>query len=267
MSCPICKKTATIYIENNFKIYRCGNCGFGFTEGTEIQKGDYHRDETYDLEESLFRNIFLKRVNIINKFIKQGSVLEIGCSTGIMLQLFKDRGFSVTGIELSKPAAKVAENRGIFVINKPFEKINFKNKFDLIVLNHTLEHLDKPKEILKRCKTLLKPKGLIYIDLPNFDALSLKFQKQKWPLLLPKEHLWHFTEKSFKVIFSELDFKILYVEKASGIWDFAKPFNELVTALLNRKKRFFNEFFTSIPTFILTKKKIGTDLMIVARKK
>jgi len=50
---------------------------------------NYHRDKDYLANESLFRNIFLNRVNLISKFINKGKVLELGCSTGVMLKLFK----------------------------------------------------------------------------------------------------------------------------------------------------------------------------------
>lgn len=267
-NCPICQKPMYLYISRkDFKIYKCRKCGFGQTLGADIQIGDYHRDSEYDAEESLFRNIFLKRFNLIYKYIKSGEVLEIGCSTGIMLSIFRENGFSTTGVELSKKAASIARARGIEVINKPFEKIEFSKKFDLIIMNHTLEHLENPVQVIDKCRKLLKPKGILYIDLPNFDSFSLKFQKSNWPLLLPKEHLWHFTEKSFKEIFDKMNFKILSVEKASGVWDFNNPGKELFTSLTHMKKRFFSEFFTMIPTFFLTKTKKGTDLMVIARKK
>src|SRR5688572_12303629 len=125
-NCLICNSPTYLYIDGkSFQVYKCQKCGFGMTVGAEIQTGDYHRDEVYEIEEELFRNIFLKRFNLITKYIKHGNVLEIGCSTGVMLELFKENGFSVTGVELSGASASVALKRGINITQKPFLKANF----------------------------------------------------------------------------------------------------------------------------------------------
>lgn len=268
MNCPICKNPTKLFSKrNNFLIFKCLSCGFGLTKNLTEQEGDYHRDEEYIEEEKLFENIFLKRVKIIERFLKTGKVLEVGCSTGLMLSLLKKKGWEVQGIEISKKAASVAIKRGVKVSTIPFEKINEMGKFDLIVFNHTLEHLKDPISTLKKAKKLLKPKGLLYIDLPNFESLSAKVWKGRWNLLLPDEHLWHFTEKSFKKTFKDLDFKLIYIEKASGIWDFASPLSEITVSLFSFKKRFFKELISALPSLLISKFGLGSDLMIIARKK
>ncbi|EKD90476.1 MAG: methyltransferase type 11 [uncultured bacterium] len=267
--CLICKSKTYLFAKiKNYEIYKCLICGFGFTTNLKKQTGDYHRDEEYFLEEDLFRNIFLKRVRIISKFVKPpAKILEVGCSNGLMLSLFKEKGYEVVGIEISTKASELAEKKGIKVIRQPFEKIIFEERFDVIIFNHTLEHLSNPLEVLRKAKKVLKPKGILYIDLPNFDSLSAKTLKGRWPLLLPDEHLWHFTEKAFINIFKNLDFKIIYVEKASGIWDLENPLKELFVSFKGMKKRFFKEFITVKSSYIISKMKVGTDLMILARKK
>ena len=266
--CLICKNHAYFFCtKNGLRIYKCKHCGFGFTTQLKEQKGKYHRDETYIEEEDLFKNIFKKRIKIISKFQNSGKALEIGCSTGLMLSLLKDKGWDVLGIEISSTAAKVAKDRGIEVMTVPFEKANLNEKFDLIILNHTLEHLKDPLEVLKKAKSLLKPKGNIYLDFPNFESLGAKILKSNWPLLLPDEHLWHFSEKAVRLMFKSLDFKTIYIEKSSGIWDLDNPFKELLISLTKFKKRFFIEALTLIPSFIISKLKLGSDLLVIARKR
>lgn len=267
--CPVCKKSASFFcLSKNHVIYKCTFCHFGFTENLIAQKDSYYRDQTYIEEEKLFKNIFLKRVNIISKKIKiPGNVLEVGCSTGLMLSLFKDRGWQVKGVEISKEAAEIATERGIEVITQPFEKLELKEKYDLIIFNHTLEHLENFELVIKKVNMLLKPKGFLYIDLPNFDSLSAKVLKGKWPLLLPDEHLWHFTQKALTILLSKFDFKVVYINKSSGIWDYNNPLFGLWNSLTSFKKRFFTELFTAKGSFIVSKLGVGTDLMIIARKK
>lgn len=267
-NCLICSYETKLFTKtNNHLIYKCVHCGFGYTSKLSAQSGEYHRDETYIQEERLFENIFNKRINEITKYLKTGKVLEIGCSTGLMLSLFQKKGFDVKGVEISKKAAEIARSRNIDVITQPFEKAKFNEKFDLIVLNHTLEHLENPLTVLQKAKTLLTPKGYLMIDLPNFDSPMAKLLKKRWPHLLPDEHLWHFTQKSYQVLFKKLDFKIIKIKKASGVWDFAKPYKEIYQSLAGRKKRFFKNFLTAIPSLVMTKLNKGSDLLVLARKK
>lgn len=267
-NCSICSSTTCIFTKKGeHAIYKCINCGFGYTDKLDKQSGDYHRDETYIIEENLFKNIFSRRVKEITRFIKTGKVLEIGCSTGLMLSLFKIKGFEAKGVELSKKAAEKAIEKGIDVKIAFFEKINFNEKFDLVVLNHTLEHMENPVEVLKKIKSILKPKGYVMIDLPNFDSPLAKILKSRWPLLLPDEHLWHFTPRAFNVLFKKMDFKILSINKASGLWDFENPYKEIAQSFTGLKKRFISNVLTMIPSLVMTKLNKGSDLLVIARKK
>lgn len=266
-TCFICGGLLNKFAKSSgFEIYKCTNCGFGVTDKPNLQKGEYHRDETYIDEEKLFKNIFQKRANIINRLMKPGRVLEIGCSTGALLFLLKEKGWEVVGVEISKSSAEVAQKKGIDVITIPFEKVKQDKKFDLIILNHTLEHLKKPQKVIEKISKIVNNSGYIYIDLPNYGSLSANLLKGHWPMLLPKEHLWHFTEKALKILLEKNGLEIIYKEKASGIWDFADPYSGVISSLINFKKRFFIEVLTAIPSWIVWKLGSGSDLMVIAKK-
>lgn len=267
LNCLVCNFEMRPFSKvGNYQLYRCPNCGMGQTFPPPKRTTNYHRDQTYLKEEKLFKNIFLKRVKLVSQFIKTGSVLEVGCSTGLMLSLFKMRGFKVMGIEISPPAAALAKARGIEVRIVPFEKVNLNQKFDLIIFNHTLEHLSKPVKALEKARSLLKRNGILFIDLPNFDSLTAKILKGRWGLLLPSEHYWHFTQKSLLLLLSKLNFKILKIEKASGLWDVDDPLWELWLSFLGLKKRFFVNLGTALPSLILTRLGWGSGLTIILKK-
>lgn len=266
--CLICgsENIAMFTKVKEYVIKKCSNCGFGFTENTKLQDVLYHRDDEYIQEEELFKNIFQKRVDIITKLAKPGKVLEVGCSTGLLLSLLKSKGWDVMGVEPSKKAAEVAKGRGINTIVGIFENVKFTEKFDLIIFNHVLEHVENPELILEKCYKILSPKGVVLISLPNFDSLSAKIQQENWPLLLPNEHLWHFTPKALKMLLKNLNFGIIYEEESSGVWDYSNPLYGLWKSLASFKKRFFVEFITMLPDFIISKLKIGSGIIILARK-
>ena len=266
-TCIICKGVLIKFTKSfEYEIFKCVNCGFGVTDKAILQKGSYHRDETYIEEEKLFGNIFQKRVNILNKLAKPGRVLEIGCSTGIFLWQLKRIGWDVKGIEISKASVAAAKDKGINVITVPFEKAKLDEKFDLVILNHTLEHLKDPLQVMKKLSEIIKSGGYLYIDLPNFASLSCKILKGNWSMLLPEEHLWHFTQKSLKVLLNKNGLRMVFVDKASGIWDFADPIGGIFDSFLTLKKRFFTQIVTAIPSYIVWKLGLGSDLMVIAKK-
>lgn len=267
MKCLACGHNLKEYGKVSSKeILKCSYCGLGKTNRLNEQGGNYHRDPAYIEEETLFKNIFQKRANIINKLTDSGKALEVGCSTGILLSLLREKGWRVQGIEVSKLAAEAAKKRGIYVILQPFEKYKFNEKFDLVIFNHTLEHLQNPKDVVEKSYKLLNKNGLIYIDLPNFGGSSAKILGVKWPMLLPKEHLWNFSLKSLEILLRDIGFNIIYVERTSGIWDYANPLEGIFLSLFNFKKRFFIETLTAIPSLIISKLELGSDLMVIAKK-
>lgn len=267
--CLICEhQYAEEWILASHIIYKCSFCGLGKTQYLEIEDGDYHRGFEYSKEQEMFNNIFLRRVKLIEKiFSEPGSVLEIGSSRGLLLYQLKQKGWNVCGIEPSKSAASDAEEKGVKTLNEKFNRVSLEEKFDLVILNHTLEHLDNPLETIKEVKGILKPRGLVLIDVPNFGSLSSKLQKENWPLLLPKEHLWHFTFKSLLLLLEKNGFEVKFQERVSGIWDFGNPLLEVLSSFVNFKLRFFNEVFTAVPSFIISRLNLGTDLLIVAQRK
>ena len=233
----------------------------------DINYKNYHRDEDYQKFESIFRNIFLKRFSLIKRFTKsRGRVLDVGASTGVMLDIFKDEGWKVWGVEPSK-SASVAEGKGHKVVKDIFERAKLpKNYFDVVVLNHTLEHMDEPLIVLKKVETLLKDDGIIFVDVPNAGGLGARILGKNWPYLLPKEHKYQFTKESLSKLLNEAGFKIVHTESRSGLFEYANPALELWNSLSTLKKRFFFNVLTFPYALITTVLNMGDSISMVGKK-
>ncbi len=253
----------------NLLILQCPKCGLGVTSGSQThgQYSAYHRDEVYIAAKEQFQNIFERRVKILQKFKDSGSVLEVGSSTGLLLSLLKRNGWRVQGIEPSKTAIQAALLRGVPTLNTTFEEAKIEpQSFDAVIFNHVFEHIPDPLGTLQKARRILKKVGLILIDVPNFGSLSAKVYGVNWGYTAPKEHLWHFTKDSLFLLLKKEDFTPIYWEARSGVWDYGNPIAEIWQSLSSKKKRFFKDILTLIPTFIITKLKMGTSLTVVAQK-
>src|SRR5260221_4358854 len=181
----------------------------------------YHRDKTYLEEEKHFKNIFKTRYNIAKRFKqKAGRVLDIGASTGTMLDIFKKAGWETWGVEPSQ-SARIAKEKGHKILKSYFEKTKLPdNYFDLVIVNHTLEHVDDAIVVMKKIYKILNKTGVVLIDVPNAGGLGSRVLKDKWPYRLSEEHKYQFTRQSLASLYEKAGLEIKHYESRSGMFEF-----------------------------------------------
>jgi SAM-dependent methyltransferase len=97
--------------------------------------------------------------------------LELGPATGYMTKLLVQHFESVEAIEGSETLInQIPDYDNLIKHNCLFEEFSSSKKFDTIILNHVLEHIEKPIELLKLLKTLLSDKGTIIVGVPNAQS-------------------------------------------------------------------------------------------------
>lgn len=151
------------------------------------------------------------------------SVLDVGCGTGVLGALLKEKGVSeVCGIELSHTAASEAMRVLDRVIEGDVERIGFPfspEHFDCIICADVLEHLVDPWTIMQKLFTLLKPGGCIVASIPNagFHRVVRGLIRGNWHYtdsgVLDKSHLRFFTWQSMKALFQNSGFTIEKVHR------------------------------------------------------
>ena len=226
-----------------------------------MKKVNYHRDKDYIENESTFRNIFKKRFALIKSHSRGGMliVLDIGCSNGVFLDLFA--GSETWGVEPSG-SGDAAKKKGHKILKTIFEKAKLpSNYFDLVIMNHTLEHMDDPQSVLKKIGILLKEDGVLFLDVPNFGSLSSKILGKRWPYLLPLEHKHQFTKESLAKLLEDNEFKVLHWESRSGIFEYANPLKEL------GRKRFLLDLFAIPYSLSATLLGMGDSMSFIGKKK
>jgi 2-polyprenyl-3-methyl-5-hydroxy-6-metoxy-1,4-benzoquinol methylase len=91
-------------------------------------------------------------------------VLDFGCGAGGFLDALRERGWETFGVE---PAIKTAFTRHTELADPPGTPT-----FDLVILNHVLEHVDNPLRVLESLARSMHPRGFVYISVPRLDALG-----------------------------------------------------------------------------------------------
>lgn len=131
-------------------------------------------------------------------FLTSGSrLLDVGFGNGAFLELARDIGWTVSGADPDPVAVSLAKDAGLDVREGDISAFNDqREQFDVITLNHVIEHVHDPVATLRCAQALLKPGGLLYIGTPNTTAHGHRQYKQYWRGLEIPRHLVMFNWNS-----------------------------------------------------------------------
>ena len=125
------------------------------------------------------------------------AILDIGCSTGMLLRVLKDLGYvHLMGMDLSPTAsAFVRDTHGIPCVDALDDVPDA--AFDIITCFATLEHVAEPPDFVRALRRKLKPGGRLVALSPNYDSVYRRLAGRAWVWLIPPIHLQYFSPASF----------------------------------------------------------------------
>lgn len=240
-TCPWCEKnTDHLYMEvkdffltkEDFRIYQCDHCGLLFTapRPSSEEIGRYYQSDNYyshqENKKGFIPHVYetVKSFNIKRKVqialsgLEKGRLLDIGCGVGDFLLNVKNAGWEITGIEPSKDAKKIAQERLGITLLDPSDSHSLPDHFfDVITMWHVLEHVDDLKSQTSELKRLLKPSGRLIIALPNFQSFDSQYYNKYWAAWDVPRHLNHFSSDVIQSIFTSLGMIFVDIQKLN--WD------------------------------------------------
>lgn len=297
-------------IEGTYNIFECEDCGLIFihpqpspedlakhypenysvyNKNNEIN----HLRKIFSLMESLYyyskyksnKFNFLKFFRILfypmnslfrtTKIVENGNFLDIGCGLGYFLMTMKNLGMNPYGIEPGIVDYELAEKYNLKIFNKNLLDAKFDNDFfDVITLNHVLEHIPKPSETMKELNRILKTDGYLIIRVPISDSFAYRLFGKYWGQLDTPRHLFTFKSKNLKNYGKNNGFKIDHIRYCSN------PSFQIISSIVYRiedlkntkfdRKIFLNQFLIIIflpISAILNLIKKGDELEIIFKKK
>ncbi|MFO0937906.1 MAG: class I SAM-dependent methyltransferase [Gemmataceae bacterium] len=130
----------------------------------------------------------------------RGRLLDFGCGGGSFLRRMADRGWTVTGIDVSPVAVQtVRDEQGLRAFSGTLPHPELKPcSFDVITMWHVLEHVHEPLSTLRDAYELLVPGGKLVIALPNSESWPARWFGSSWFGLDVPRHLTHFTPQTLK---------------------------------------------------------------------
>ncbi len=273
--CPICGHLGFIYDRDDwFNHYYCFGCCSAYRSPGYYYEGEYDSDyftvqyanqygRTYLEDKDQINVLNRRRLNVINGIRKSGfKLLELGCALGFFLEMARQCGYDVEGVELSEYAISYARDElGLGLINADVSQLTLaKNEYDIIVAWYFIEHNRDFLFILSAIHSSLKRGGLLALSTPNSNGISFRANKASYINSIPKDHYIEFSPKSLSMLLRSLGFRIRKVV-ITGV-----HINRFLPSFLYRFLKMI-PFVSQILIWLLKKAGMGDTFEIYAVKK
>lgn len=254
ISCNLCgsNRANLLIIKHGYRILRCSVCELVYINP---RPNPSELNEIYSSCERPLQgaNAPEQRANIkkFNEAIKllesniptPGYLLDVGCSTGIFLQLAKAKGWRVAGIDVGETVVKYAQQQGLEVTcGELYHGLYPPETFDAVTLFDSIEHMVSPRQTLELVWEITKPGGFLLVTTPNINGFVarttyLLFGKTigAWEHPTPPFHLYQFSDRTLSRMLNLTGWKVVEIKKRPIPFKYTagKLENALVEAIKN----------------------------------
>lgn len=220
--CASCNKTTlTNYSAiDAHVILQCTSCGLLITKTNDAEIIKYVNKQYgelyvhgYEQELLKFHKRFKKLIILINKYLNNGKLLDVGCGTGHFLKYLNDttNSWALFGVEPNERLRKIASKTvGATIKNGSLKNIRFNNNtFDIITCLDVLEHSIELEKNLSELRRVLKTNGYILVQAPNYKSFMAYITGKRWDWWCIPDHVLHFSYNFLTNYFRENGFRII----------------------------------------------------------
>lgn len=212
-ACPTCGSTDAAHEldKDHMRIVRCSSCDLVYVTPTFDEahyKSVYASQEYQDIVRDLgiksheyrVQRFGQERVALMAPHLpSKPRYLDVGCSTGFVVEAARDAGWEAIGLDLNPSAIEFGRTRDLDVRAVALEDAGFPDgSFDAVSLFDVLEHLLDPVRTLRACTRLLKPGGIVFLYVPNYDSASRLLMGKDAHFIWPTHHLNYYTPATIR---------------------------------------------------------------------
>lgn len=233
VSCEICvtDDTELLFVVEGWRLVRCRQCGLVYVNPRPAPKSllDVYSQEYF--QKSFFDPVAdreqienplswdRQRVRLLACGRPPGRLLDVGCGTGRFMLQAQQHGWEPVGVEYSSQGAQLARQatQAEVHVGTVEESPLPPGSFDAASLLHVLEHVPHPRQTLRRLHQLLREKGRLLIEVPDFGSRHARKQGERWFGIEPPEHLYHYSLPTLGALLRLESFRVLKVRRTGGL--------------------------------------------------
>lgn len=201
------------------RIVRCLQCGVVYTnpqlpEEKMVEMYANVEDNVYlsnlEARETTFLYNFKKFLHLIPP---RGKLLEVGSYYGVFLNIAKEYGYEIHGVEPSQNAVHMAKEKyGIETLAPTLSSlVGYDEYFDIITSWDVLEHLNHPMRELEQVAEKLKPGGIFAFSTLDYKNWYPRLLRQKWPWMMDM-HIYYFDQDNICHMLEKNNLELIHVE-------------------------------------------------------
>ena len=210
-ACLVCssdRREFPFRLHDPYRVARCTTCGFYYLYPRVIEgamqeayrQSSYYEggacgyaDTSYTAQESALRATFKRLLhNLGERRLTGGTLLEVGCGYGYLLDEARAYFDRRVGTEFSLEGAEIARATGAEVFVGGIEQISPERKFDCILAIQVIEHVYQPLTFVKQLMRHTQPGGHIVVATPDIGGVLRKAMGRHWPSFKVPEHVGYF---------------------------------------------------------------------------
>ena len=152
----------------------------------------------------------------------KGKLLDFACAAGYFFEQAQKRGWDAHGCDVGVWAGRAAAVRGLKNMHiGELDSLGFPDEsFDVVYAAQVFEHLLNPLQDLKALLRVLKPGGLLYIDVPNYRTLPIMLGRDDFMLNEPPQHINYFTPTTMRRMLQDAGLKSIKIGSGGGLkWE------------------------------------------------
>lgn len=239
--CVACKSVITnkevFSVSEIYDLMKCDSCGLKFIQprtGEELEVDEYWDDvnEAVYQQASVIEEMYKKYTKIIKKLSPPNNkLLDVGSGAGIFLNIAKDAGFNIIGIEPSERAVEICNKQ--FAIDANCGLLDADDSlprdFGVISAWDVIEHVTDPLSFLNACREHLIIDGLLLLETPDEGCLIRKIihatakvtggKMDLRPRIYYHHHRYYFTKKSMTILLQRAGFKDIEIFEGRTMYE------------------------------------------------
>jgi SAM-dependent methyltransferase len=231
MATCLCGHTALLKLKLRTDVYECSNCRLRFAADAR-----FNTEFVSNLDEEV-RVAALRAVRsanfdvIVQRMVtllpKGAAGLDVGTAYGWFIEHAMREGFACSGLEpehelwLHSTAKGLNVAKGFFPQDLPSHFVDF----DFVVFNDVLEHIPDVDTVLSECYRILKPGGLLIINIPLSSGIFYtiaerlfqiglpSFANRMWQFDFHSPHFYYFNKQNLQACVERRGFELIHYDR------------------------------------------------------
>lgn len=225
-ACPLCQseeRETGNYKFDGHEVVRCEKCSMHYLyprltetamrrfyeQDNYFEGGESgYSDTSYSDQEKALKFTFKRLMeNLHKRGLTGGSLLEVGCGYGYLLDEAKDYFPHRVGTDFSPEGVRQSSGKADKVYEGGVEQLPADEKFDCIIATHVIEHVYQPLDFVSKLIAHAKPGATVVLAAPDMGGMLRKAMGRRWASFKVPEHVLYFDSKTLGSVMKEAGLK------------------------------------------------------------